>query len=124
MKLSRYSAARLTRASKSWRAVSRGTLENLLFPTESEYDDARGAWRDHSVAMPFGILIQYALTRLWEEWGITPDRLLGHGTGEYAAALSAGCFSLEDLLPVLVEQARLLRELPVARIFAVPLFTQ
>ncbi len=40
--------------------------------------------------------LQLGLAALWESWGIVPDRLLGDGIGEVAAAYLAGNLSLED----------------------------
>jgi acyl transferase domain-containing protein/acyl carrier protein len=43
-------------------------------------------------------LYQYALAMLWEEWGVRAETVIGHGTGEYAAACLAGVLSFEDAL--------------------------
>jgi len=55
---------------------------------------------------------QYALARLWMSWGITPDAVLGHGDGEYAAACVAGVFRLEDALNLVAERERMMGALP------------
>lgn len=51
--------------------------------------------------------LQYALAELWRSWGVSPSVLMGHDTGEYAAACVAGVFSLEDGLKLVVERERL-----------------
>ncbi|HEY4382947.1 MAG TPA: aminotransferase class III-fold pyridoxal phosphate-dependent enzyme, partial [Ktedonobacteraceae bacterium] len=56
--------------------------------------------------------LEYALTELWSSWGITPDIVLGHSIGEYAAACIAGAFSLEEGLRLVYERGRLMNELP------------
>ena len=40
--------------------------------------------------------LQLGLAALWKSWGIVPDRLLGDGIGEVAAAYLAGNLRLED----------------------------
>lgn len=56
--------------------------------------------------------LEYSLAQMWRGWGIEPDAVLGHSTGELAAACVAGVFSLEDALELVCERARLMQELP------------
>ena len=47
---------------------------------------------DRAIQFTFDV----ALAALWESWGIIPDRVVGEGIGEVAAAYVAGAVSLED----------------------------
>lgn len=47
-------------------------------------------------------VLQIASTDLWFHLGIKPNRLLGNGTGEYAAAYCAGVLSQEDTLHLVI----------------------
>ncbi|ASA57845.1 type I polyketide synthase [Vibrio gazogenes] len=55
--------------------------------------------------------IAYALTALWEKWGIRPDFVMGHSVGEYAAACTAGVFSWQDGFSLICARGRLMAEL-------------
>jgi pimaricinolide synthase PimS1 len=57
--------------------------------------------------------LEYALAKLWHDWGIRPAALLGHSVGEYVAACIAGVFDLETGLRLIAERARLIQSLPL-----------
>src|SRR5262249_39173199 len=56
--------------------------------------------------------VQAGLIALWRSWGIVPDVVLGHSVGEFAAAYCAGVYTLEQVLGLLAERARLMQALP------------
>ncbi|MEE8586140.1 MAG: beta-ketoacyl synthase N-terminal-like domain-containing protein, partial [Acidobacteriota bacterium] len=70
---------------------------------------------------PAIFVVEYALAKLWESWGLRPSALIGFSLGEYTAACFSGVFRLEDALRVVVRRARLIEELPAGAMLAVPL---
>ncbi|MGN7610528.1 type I polyketide synthase [Magnetococcales bacterium HHB-1] len=56
--------------------------------------------------------LEVALVHLWRSWGITPHGVMGHSVGEYAAAYTAGLFTLEEGLTLISARARLMQSLP------------
>ena len=79
---------------------------DLLLGTEVKKDIDQTEW-----AQPAIFIVEYALSKLWEHWGIKPNYLLGHSIGEFAAACYAGVFSLEDALKMITARGRLMQAL-------------
>ena len=86
-------------------------------------DDADSTLIDETAyTQPALFAVQAGLIALWRSWGIVPTMVLGHSVGEFAAAYSAGVYTLEQVLDLVVERARLMQGLPrngaMAAIFA------
>jgi iron transport multicopper oxidase len=56
------------------------------------------------------VCIEMALAKLWESWGVTPDAVVGHSLGEYAALQVAGVLSASDAIYLVGKRVELLVE--------------
>ena len=73
-------------------------LRTLLFPSETQAEEAAQQLEQTAIAQPALFVIEYALAKLWMSWGVKPAAMLGHSIGEYVAAHLSGVFSLADAL--------------------------
>jgi acyl transferase domain-containing protein len=75
-------------------------------------------------AQPTLFALEYALSQLWQSWGVLPDAVLGHSLGEYVAAVVAGAMSLADGVKLVTARAKLMQRLPTTGemvvVFAAP----
>ncbi|MFJ9780349.1 acyltransferase domain-containing protein [Amycolatopsis sp. NPDC101161] len=85
----------------------------------------RGALRrplgDPVVVAPLVFGTQVALAGWWRAHGVEPAAVLGHSTGEVAAAVVAGALDVGDGLDIVVTAANLLAELPPSAMAVVEL---
>lgn len=81
------------------------SLHEILYPTQPV---ASPLIHTTQYAQPALFAVEYALAQLWRAWGVKPDVVLGHSTGEYVAACVAGVFSLAEGLRLIVARARLI----------------
>lgn len=91
---------KVTEIDKFFEPLAGWTLEEK-FKSDSSYDD------------PFinhvGIFAtQVALAAVWQDWNITPDRIVGQSVGEVAAAHIAGVLTLEEAVKVIYHRSKLL----------------
>ncbi|KAJ6641554.1 Non-reducing polyketide synthase 1 [Pseudolycoriella hygida] len=85
--------------------------EDFGLSVKSLLDSEDGAWvNDPLQALPYILCLEYALSKLWESWGITPDFVLGMSFGEYGAAVISGIISLRDAVKLIMTRTKLVTD--------------
>ncbi|MFD3471891.1 beta-ketoacyl synthase N-terminal-like domain-containing protein [Streptomyces sp. NPDC058682] len=84
-------------------------IRELLFPDESGREEAEQKISQAPWAQPALFITEYSLARTMMAAGITPDIMIGHSLGEYAAACLAGVFGLRDALRMVSTRGRLMQ---------------
>jgi len=83
-------------------------LLEVLYPSTEE----SSLLNETAYTQPALFALEYALTELWQSWGIKPSVVIGHSVGEYLAACVAGAFNLEEGLKLIAKRASLMQALP------------
>jgi acyl transferase domain-containing protein/glutamate-1-semialdehyde aminotransferase len=95
-------------------------LRQVLYPG-SDATAAAESLRQTFLTQPAIFTVEYALAKLWQSWGVTPQGAIGHSIGEFVAATLAGVFSLEDALMLVAARGRLMQDLPGGSMLSVRL---
>ncbi|GLF93195.1 non-ribosomal peptide synthetase/type I polyketide synthase [Streptomyces yaizuensis] len=74
---------------------------------EMAADEADSRMGETWLAQPANFALQVALAALWRHYGIVPDAIVGHSTGEIAAFHAAGVHSLADAVRIALHRSRL-----------------
>ncbi|ASO20820.1 hybrid polyketide synthase/nonribosomal peptide synthetase FtdB [Actinoalloteichus hoggarensis] len=78
---------------------------------EMNADEADSNMAETWLAQPANFAVQVGLAALWRSYGVRPDAVVGHSTGEVAAFYEAGVYSLRDAVTVVVHRSRLQQKL-------------
>ncbi|BDI15508.1 hypothetical protein ANSO36C_13100 [Nostoc cf. commune SO-36] len=99
----------------------RKDLREIMYPAPSDRETAAISLRQTCFTQPALFVIEYALAKLWQSWGVKPQAMIGHSIGEFVAACIAGVFSLEDALMLVAIRGRFMWGLPTGAMLSVRL---
>jgi len=94
-------------------------IRELIFAASEAADEDCAVLTQTRFAQPALFVVEYSLAKLWQEWGISPQAMIGHSIGEYVGACLAGVLSLEDALMLVAARGRLMQALPAGAMVAV-----
>ncbi len=92
--------------------ILRGELERPLLKAIYPCVGDESLLDQMAYTQPALFAFEYALAQVWRAYGVEPEAVLGHSTGEYVAACLAGVFSLEEGLKLIAARGRLMQGLP------------
>jgi len=86
--------------------LGRSIIDSIFAPTGNVNDPFDQTLLTH----PAIFMVEIALTRLLNHWGLEADYLLGTSLGEFAAAAVSGAVSCEEGLELVIRQAEILED--------------
>lgn len=72
-------------------------------------DPAQSRLSESDIAQPAIFSVQVSLAALWRSWGVEPEAVAGHSSGEIAAAQVAGVLDLDDAARIVCSRTRLVK---------------
>ncbi|WP_309744852.1 polyketide synthase, partial [Chamaesiphon sp. OTE_20_metabat_361] len=94
-------------------------LREIIYPSALATAQSTELLSQTRYTQPALFAIEYALTQLWQSWGIRPQAAIGHSVGEFVAACLAGVFSLTDALQLVAKRGQLMWDLPAGSMLSV-----
>jgi|GEM_PF-138691 len=74
---------------------------------ELHADEQASRVADADLAHVANLAVQVGLAAVWRTWGIVPDAVVGHSSGEMAAAVLSGALTLPDAVELAFHRGRL-----------------
>ncbi|MEP5154147.1 type I polyketide synthase, partial [Planktotalea sp.] len=96
-------------------------IRALWLPEEGQRSVADEVLKKPSIQLPLIMIVEYALAKLLESWGVEPKVLIGHSMGENTAAALAGVMSFEDCIGLVLLRGQLFDTVPAGGMLSVSL---
>ncbi|MCB9878130.1 MAG: SDR family NAD(P)-dependent oxidoreductase [Planctomycetes bacterium] len=101
----------------------RAEVQDVLFGAAAKQGDEAAAERMQQPVLLLVTLfvVEYAMARTLQSFGVEADAMLGHSLGEYVAATLGGTWSLEQVLAALVLRGECMAAAPKGAVLSVSL---
>ena len=96
-------------------------IRALWLPKKGAEAAANATLKRPSVQLPLIMIVEYALAKLYESWGVVPAALVGHSMGENTAACLAGVMRFEDCIGLVHLRGTLFDTVPPGGMLSVPM---
>ncbi|MBL4915900.1 type I polyketide synthase [Szabonella alba] len=96
-------------------------IRALWLPDQGAEAAADARLKRPSVQLPLILIVEYALAKLYQSWGVEPVALVGHSMGENTAACLAGVMGFEDCIGLVHLRGTLFDTVPPGGMLSVPL---
>ncbi|KAK5631478.1 hypothetical protein RRF57_007192 [Xylaria bambusicola] len=83
-------------------------LVGPFLSSSDDLDPNNGSTSNVVVTQCALFVLEFALAKMWMQWGLMPDVVVGHSIGEYAAMAIAGILSVKDALLLTAKRAQLI----------------
>lgn len=95
-------------------------FSKIVYP-DTITEDFLHTINQNEYTQPLVFIFEYAVAKLLIKWGVSPDYMIGHSTGEYVAACLSGVFSYEQGLPLVVKRAKIMSLSPEGTMLSIEL---
>ena len=93
--------------------------EKMFLQEGQSFEEAKKELSQTFIAQPALFVVEYALSKLLESWGLRAAAMLGHSLGELVAACLAGVYSLETGLKLVALRGQLMQKCQPGSMLAV-----
>jgi len=85
-------------------------LRRVLYPPEGMERVAEAELNETRLTQPALFVVEYAMAKQLEKWGVRPEAMIGHSLGEYVAACLSGVMGLEEALRLVSKRGEMMQE--------------
>jgi acyl transferase domain-containing protein len=98
--------------SEELRGVSGVDLIKVMYPAGGKEKEAEEELNETRITQPALFVVEYAMAKQLEKWGVRVEAMIGHSLGEYVAACLAGVMRVEEALRLVSRRGELMQEAP------------